>query len=238
MTAVLLISALAAATAGCSGANVAVPQSMFRWRAEPASCAVITQSGETVIGPGRLTAQGFTWANSEIEFRIFDPGASRFVVAFYDETFAQTRRKNAKAWFEIGDNRTVPLSKSESIRNLDRVHQLWLSGDQQLIQKGRRALGGDVSTEVGPLGFQEKRPMGIFSENFRIGKWNHIRIRICEGVITVWVNGEEGHSVATDPRLNGPFGFEVVSGRLELSNIKLTRLYEGGASWTGEKTTQ
>jgi len=235
--AALLISALAAALAGCTGTSISVPDSTIKWRAEPGSCMKVAGNGEITIREGSVRAHDFTWANSEIQFRIFDPGASMFLVAFCDDTFAQTRRSNAKVWFEIDRNRNVPLNQSGGIRNLDRVHELWLSGDQDLIQKGRRALGGHVSSEVGPLGFQEARLMGIFSENFRIGRWNEVRIRVREGIITVWVNGEEGRSVPTDARLNGPFGFEIISGQLKLADIRLAPLYEGGAGWQ-EKPSQ
>ena len=121
----------------------------------------------------------------------------------------------------------MPLSKSNNLWNVDRVHKLWLGGDRALLDKGCRALGGTITTELDSEGLPKNPPLESFAENFNINKWNQIRVRIREGLITVWVNGKEGRSRQSDRRLGGTFGFEVHTGRLRLANIRLKQLNEG-----------
>jgi len=224
----LLIPALVAA--GCRSAQVHLPAEPDRWQAYPGDCAEVLLDFEVVVNQGRIVAKDFAWANSEIEFKVFDPGNASFVIAFYDDNFAKARRKAVRASFDMVNGKRVPMLKSRNLWQLDRVHSFGLGGDQELVNSGYRTLAGAVTTEVDPAGLDDKKVYVVMAEDFKINNWNHIRIRVREGVITVWVNARKGEDIQTDRRLGGTFGFESVTGRLRLADIRLKNLYEGSGS--------
>jgi len=218
-----LLVILAAAVAGCRSTEVNLPAEPGAWKAEPPSCVKVAES-QIIVGPGRIVAENFTWANSEIQFKLFDPSGASFTIAFYDASFAKLREANAGRWFRVVDGKRVPLSKTADSWRIDMVHALTLGGDQNLSSKGFRAFGGSVTTEIGSQGLPVNPPVVVLAENFKISEWNEVRIEVKEGLITVWLNGVMGQSVQTDRRLNGTFGFEVERGELKISNLRLERL--------------
>lgn len=215
---------IALAVSGCRTATVHLPGEGGTWTADPGKCTRVDETGEIVITPGRLVAKDFTWARGDIEFKLYDPGNSRFSIAFYDDNFAKVREANSNRWFVIVDGKPVPISKSDEKWKLHRVHALQLGGEQSLIDKGYRALGGPATTVVGPYGLARKTPWVTVSESFKIGAWNHIRITVIEGLMTVWVNGRQGESTQTDRQLNGELAFEVFTGHIRLSDVRLRPL--------------
>jgi len=217
------LSAVVLALAGCTSHRVRLPADPVNWNAYPVDC-VSTTAGEVAITPGRVVAADFRWDNSEIEFEVFDPGNAGLTVAFYDENFARVRRKYARNWFERVGDQVVRLSEQGRFWKISRVHSLELGGDQALLDEGYRVVVGSITTQIGPRGMPREERLAVFGENFKINDWNRIRIRIREGTITVWVNGDEGPSVQADRRLGGAFGFEVRSGRLRLADIRLRNL--------------
>ena|GEM_PF-3357539 len=216
---------LALAASGCTSHQVRLPADPVNWNAYPVDCVSTNDGPEVVITPGRVVAEDFVWDNSEIEFDLFDPGSAGSRIAFYDDNFAKIRRKHARNWFEqVPDQR---LSEPGRFWKISRVHSLEFGGDKTLLDEGYRVVVGSITTEIGPQGMPEKEWLVVFGENFKINDWNHIRIRIQEGTITVWINGEEGPSVQADGRLGGAFGFEVRSGRLRLTGIRLRQPHKG-----------
>lgn len=222
------------ASAGCrTTESITLPATPSQWRATLPSSVEAGPGTEVVIsapdtaaaqGPVRLVAGGFTWANSEIEFKLYDPGQSEFNIAFYDQTFLKVRHANASRWFETSNQRALPMSKSANLWQLDRVHELWLGGEQPLLDKGYYALGGFITIDMGNRGVPKNQPAAVFSESFKMKEWNDIRVRFRDGKLTVWVNGDESQTVQTDRRLDGEFGFEVYTGKIRLSDIKLRKL--------------
>ncbi|HUU68762.1 MAG TPA: family 16 glycoside hydrolase [Planctomycetota bacterium] len=212
------------AIAGCKSAPVilTLPAEPASWQAKPAGCAR-TAGDEIILSSGRIIANGFSWADSEIEFSVFDPGETPFAVTLYDSNYAQVREMNANKWFTVVKGKSVPLAQTIDTWPAIPVHVLMLGGDKALADKGMRAFGGIVTTEMKQSGDVKTPFETSFSENFKIGQWNTIRLVIQGGKITAWVNGEEGQSIQCDQHLGGPFGFEVLRGELRLKDIRLTR---------------
>jgi len=225
--AALFLLALVAAS-GCRSAFVMLPAEPPEWKAEPAGCVTVGENEQqaqlVLAGPGKISPRAFTWANSEIRFRVFDPPGTQFNLVFYDTNYARIRKTNASKWFELGDRRAVSLEKDPSLANYA-VHTLWLGGDDRLAAGGVRAFGGTVTLKMDIIGLPRPgQPSVILSEAFKIGQWNEIRIRVQQGEITVWINGERGKSIQCDPSVNGPFAFEASRGTVRLADIKLTKL--------------
>jgi hypothetical protein len=228
---------IALAAAGCRTATIQLPGDVATWTADPGKCITINEAdGTTTIaalgrsGPqaapmARLVAKDFRWAGGEIEFKMYDPGNIDFAIAFYDDNFAKVRESNAGNWVVIEDGKPVPISRSANKWQVHRMHALEFGGEDALIEKGYRALGGPVAKTLGPLGLASEEPWAIVSENFKIGTWNHIRLTVDEGLITMWVNGLQGESVQTDRRLDGDLAFEVFSGEIKLKDVRTRRLH-------------
>jgi len=221
LAAILLLLPLAAA--GCNSGLIVLPAEPPQWTAKPARCVTVAGS-EIHVQPGRLSPSGFTWANSEIQFKVFESSASPFKLVFYDTAYGAVRKANASKWFNLGDRRAVSMADDPSMAVYP-VHALWLGGDGQLTEKGVRAFGGTVTVKMDPTGLpRADQPSVVLSEAVKIGQWNEIRIRIEQGAITVWVNGERGLSIPGEATIDGPFAIEVHRGTLKLSDIKLTKL--------------
>jgi len=208
--------------AGCRTTPVTIelPAEPPSWEAKPIGCAR-TSGDEIILTSGRIIASGFSWANSEIEFSVFDPGDAAFVVMLYDTAYAKVRDLNEDKWFTVKDGKTVLLSQTIDTWPAIPVHALMLGGDKTLSDKGLRAFGGVVTTEMRPSGDVKDSFNISFSENFKIGEWNRIRLLIQNGKISTWVNGEEGQSIQTDRHAGGPLGFVVDKGELRLKDVRL-----------------
>jgi len=224
----VLLFALPLMLAACSGtSHVRLPAEPDQWQAIPAGCTSVSGGNEIILKPdpstgiGRIAAEDFRWSGSAMEFRIYDDPDAVFNITLYDDIFAEVRRKNARMWYDESGKR---LDEAGKLWRLDRVHALGVSGDDELIKQGLRAFGGSLTVRMGPRGLPERTAMEVLSESFKANQWNDIRLEMREGMLTVWVNGERGESVQTDPRLNGTFGFEVWKGELRISDIKLTKL--------------
>jgi len=224
MAAAVAAAAVCIAVSGCKTTPVTVklPAEPASWEAKPSGCAR-TSGDEIILTPGRIIASGFSWANSEIEFSVFDPGDTPFVVMLYDTIYGEVREKNAGKWFTVKDGKTVPLSQTIDTWPSIPVHALMLGGDRNLSDKGLRAFGGIITTEMRSTGDVKDRFEISFSESFKIGQWNTIRLVIRNGKITAWVNGEEGQSIQADQHAGGPFGFVLDRGELRLKDIRLSK---------------
>ena len=233
----VLFILIALAAAGCRTATIQLPGEGGTWTADPGKCTTINEADGTItivaLGRGesqsapmaRLAAKDFRWAGGEIEFKMYDPGNIDFAIAFYDDNLAKLREANADNWYVIEDDRPVPISRSANKWRLHRMHALEFGGEDALIEKGYRALGGPVTKKLGSLGLASEETWAIVSENFKIGTWNHIRLTVDEGVITMWVNDLQGESVQTDRRLDGHFAFEVFTGEIKLKDVRTRRLH-------------
>ena len=211
------------AAAGCSTTSVTLPAEPPLWDVKPAGC-VKAAPPEIILGPGRLLAKDFAWANSEIEFKLFDPADAAFGIVFYDRNFATEREQNSRNWFTMVNGKTILVSKTIDTWPALRVHAMMVEGDQKLAEKGFRAFGGDFTLAMRPAGDPGQPATMTLADNFKINQWNQIRLVIQEGVITAYVNGQLGQSITTDRHLNGPFGFQVDRGQLRISNIRLKKL--------------
>ena len=218
----LALASIALLAAGCRTAEISLPSEPPLWEVKPAGC-VKAASAEITLGPGRILAKDFFWANSEIEFKLFDPADTAFGIVFYDHNYNKERETHAGNWFSVVNGRSVPVSKTIDTWPALRVHTMMVEGDQKLAERGYRAFGGDFTIAMRPTGDPGQPATMTLADNFRINQWNQIRIVIQEGVVTAYVNGQRGQSITTDRHLNGLFGFQVDRGQLRISDIKLKK---------------